>query len=277
MGQTDSNGNQSLRVALGGFGAIGGRVARRLDQGLPGLRLAAVSARDVPRAEAKMAGFAQPVPVVALEALADQAEIVVECAPATVFRRIAEPAIRAGRVLLVVSVGQLLEQGDLIELARASGARIVVATGALLGLDAVRAAALGEIRNVRMITRKPPRGLAGAPYLAEHAITLDDLDAPLKVFEGSARDGARGFPANVNVAAALSLAGIGPDRTRLEIWADPRLKRNVHRILVEADSARFEMQIENVPTEDNPRTGQLTPLSVIAALQSLTATLRVGS
>jgi aspartate dehydrogenase len=269
--------NEPLRVALGGFGAIGGAVGHRLDQGIPGLRLVAVSARDVAKAEAKMADFAQPVPVVPLEALADLAEIVVECAPAAVFRRVAEPAIRAGRILLVVSVGQLLEGGDLIELARATGARIVVATGALLGLDAVRAAAEGEVQSVQMITRKPPRGLAGAPYLAEHGITLEGLKAPLKVFEGSARDGARGFPANVNVAAALSLAGVGPDRTRLEIWADPGLERNVHRIVVEAEAARFEMQVENVPSEDNPRTGRLTPWSVIAALKSLTATLRVGS
>jgi aspartate dehydrogenase len=277
IGSSDPTRKEPLRVALGGFGAIGGAVARRLDRGLPGLRLAAVSARDVAKAEARMAGFARPVPVVALEALADLAEIVVECAPAAVFRRIAEPAVRAGRILLVVSVGQLLEQGDLVELARASGARIIVATGALLGLDAVRAAAEGETFSVRMITRKPPRGLAGAPYLAEHGITLENLRAPLKVFEGSARDGARGFPANVNVAAALSLAGIGPDRTRLEIWADPDLERNVHQIVVEAEAARFEMRIENVPSEDNPRTGRLTPLSVIAALNSLTATLRVGS
>jgi aspartate dehydrogenase len=277
IGMSDPTRKEPLSVALGGFGAIGGAVARRLDRGLPGLRLAAVSARDIAKAEARMAGFARPVPVVALEALADLAEVVVECAPAAVFRRIAGPAIRAGRILLVVSVGQLLEQDDLIELARASGARIIVATGALLGLDAVRAAAEGETHSVRMITRKPPRGLAGAPYLAEHGIMLENLEGPLKVFEGSARDGARGFPANVNVAAALSLAGIGPDRTRLEIWADPGLERNVHRIVVEADSARFEMQIENVPSEDNPRTGRLTPLSVIAALKSLTATLRVGS
>ena len=97
------------------------------------------------------------------------------------------------------------------------------------------------------------------------------------MFEGSAREGARGFPANVNVAAALSLAGIGPEHTRLEIWAEPGLERNVHRIVVEADSARFEMQIENVPTEDNPRTGRITALSVIATLRALTATLKIGS
>jgi aspartate dehydrogenase len=128
-----------------------------------------------------------------------------------------------------------------------------------------------------MITRKPPKGLAGAPYLEEHGIDLEGLAEARKVFEGSAREGARGFPANVNVAAALSLAGIGPDRTRLEIWADPAVIRNTHRIVVEADSARFEMQIENVPSEDNPRTGRITALSVIAALRGLTSTLRAGS
>ena len=266
-----------LRVALAGFGAIGGVVARRLDRGLPGLRLAAVSARDVERARRRLAGFARAVPVLGLERLPDAAEVVVECAPAAVFREVAEPAIRAGRVFLPVSVGQVLEHPDLVDLAAATGARIIVPTGALLGLDAVRAAAEGTIRSVTMVTRKPPRGLIGAPYLEQHGIPLEGLSAPKKVFEGSAREGARGFPANVNVAAALSLAGIGPDRTRLEIWADPGLERNIHRIVVEADSARFEMQIENVPSKDNPRTGKITALSVIAALRALTATLKVGS
>ena len=266
-----------LRVGLGGLGAIGGALARRLDRGLPGLRLAAVSARDVARAERRIAGLDTPVPVVGLAELAGFADVVVECAPAAVFREVAEPALRAGRIFMPVSVGQLLEHPDLIELAGRTGARIVVPTGALLGLDAVRAAAEGAIRSVVMITRKPPKGLAGAPYLEQHGIDLEGLRAPLKVFEGNARDGARGFPANVNVAAALSLAGIGPERTRLEIWADPYVTRNTHRIVVEADSARFEMQIENVPTDENPRTGRITALSVIAALRRLTATLSVGS
>jgi aspartate dehydrogenase len=128
-----------------------------------------------------------------------------------------------------------------------------------------------------MITRKPPAGLAGAPYLAQHGIVVEGLKAPLRVFAGSARDGARGFPANVNVAAALALAGIGPDRTRLEIWADPAIDRNTHRIEVEADSARFALTIENVPSLENPRTGRITALSVIACLRGLTAPLRVGS
>ncbi|MBV8747514.1 MAG: DUF108 domain-containing protein, partial [Xanthobacteraceae bacterium] len=101
-------------------------------------------------------------------------------------------------------------------------------------------------------------------------------NAPKKLFEGSAREGARGFPANVNVAAALSLAGIGPDRTRVEVWADPGIDRNVHKIEVDADTARFSMSIENVPSE-NPRTGRITALSVVAALRKLTAPIRVGT
>ena len=128
-----------------------------------------------------------------------------------------------------------------------------------------------------MITRKPPAGLAGAPHLRANLIDVSNLDAPLKVFEGSARDGIKGFPANVNVAVALSLAGLGPDRTSLEIWADPTVTRNTHQITVEADSARFTMVIENVPTLENPRTGRLTALSILACLKGLVSPLKIGS
>ena len=272
-----ASAERDLSVAIGGLGAIGGALAERLDHGIPGLRLEAVSARDVDKAKRRMAGFSGPVDVVALGALSERADVVVECAPAGVFAEIAEPAVAAGRILVPVSVGALLSRPDLVEKAPETGARIVVPTGALLGLDAVRAAAEGGIRSVKIVTRKPPAGLLGAPYLEERGISLDGLAAPRKVFEGSAREGARGFPANVNVAAALSLAGIGPDRTRLEIWADPGIARNVHRIEVDADSARFQMTIENVPTDENPRTGRITVLSVIATLRGLVAPLRVGT
>jgi aspartate dehydrogenase len=127
-----------------------------------------------------------------------------------------------------------------------------------------------------MITRKPVRGLAGAPYLIENNIDIEGIKEPLLLFSGTARAAAAGFPANLNVAVALSLAGIGPDRTTLEIWADPALERNTHRIEVDADSARFSMAIENIPSE-NPRTGRITALSVIACLRKIHAPLRVGS
>jgi aspartate dehydrogenase len=203
--------------------------------------------------------------------------VIVEALPAASFRAVAEPAITAARIFMPLSAGALLDNLDLVERAVASGARIIVPTGALLGLDAVRAAAEGEIVSARMITRKPPAGLVGAPYLVAHGISLDGLTKPLKVFDGTARDGARGFPANVNVAAALALAGIGPDRTQLEIWADPTVDRNTHTIEIEADSARLRLTIENVPSAENPRTGRITALSVIACLRGLVAPLRIGS
>jgi aspartate dehydrogenase len=250
---------------------------RRLAQGLPGLVLTAVTARNEATARTRLAEGGITAKIAAPGDLAGLADIVIESLPAAHFRAIAEPAIAAGRIFLPLSVGALLDHLDLVERAQATGARIIVPTGALLGLDAVRAAAEGEIQSARLITRKPPGGLEGAPYLVARGISLAGLDRPLKVFDGSARDGARGFPANVNVAAALALAGIGPDRTRLEIWADPALDRNVHRIEIEADAARLTMTIENVPSAENPRTGRLTPLSVIACLRRLTGTLQIGS
>ena len=203
-------------------------------------------------------------------------DIVVECAPAKLLPDIAGPFLRAGKTVIVLSVGAILVNEHLVGLAREHGGQIVVPTGALLGLDAVAAAAEGKIHSVRMITRKPVRGLLGAPYLAEHNIRIEDITEPLRIYSGTAREASAGFPANLNVAVALSLAGIGADRTTLEIWADPSLQRNVHRIEVLADSATFAMSIENVPS-DNPRTGRITALSVISYLRKLGAPLRVGS
>ncbi|MEZ5823475.1 MAG: aspartate dehydrogenase [Geminicoccaceae bacterium] len=266
-----------LKVAIGGMGAVGSVVAKALDDGIPGLSLVAVSARDIRGAQARMATFGQAVPVLPLAELAPVADIVVECLPSAVFREVGIPAATLGRIFMPLSIGQLLVHTDIIELARTTGGRVVAPTGALLGLDAVRAAAEGTIHTVRMVTRKPPNGLLGAPYLDEKGIDVAAITEPTCIFAGTARAGARGFPANVNVAAALSLAGLGPDRTSLEIWADPTVDRNVHTIFVDSDSARFEMKIENIPSEENPRTGKITALSTIAALRGLVSPLRAGS
>src|SRR5437588_8081560 len=166
------------RVAIAGFGAIGKVVAEHLDHGIDGLSLAAVSARDTARAAAAVAGFTRPVPVLPLARLWEAADIVVECAPAALLRDIAEPALAAGRTLIVLSCGALLDNFDLVDLARRHQGRILVPTGALLGLDAVQAAAQGGIERVHMITRKPPNGLDGAPYLVEHGISVRGLAEP---------------------------------------------------------------------------------------------------
>lgn len=268
--------SNALTVGIGGFGAVGRKVAEAIDQGVDGLTLKAVSARDHAKAKANMAGFRNPVPVVGLAELAD-CDIVVEGLPAAVFDEIADPAIDRGRIFVPTSVGQLLPRPQLVERAKATGARIVAPTGALLGLDAVRAAALGKITSVRMVTRKPPNGLAGAPHLVDNNISVEGLTEAKLVFEGSAREGAIGFPANVNVAAALALAGVGADDTRLQVWADPGVTKNCHRIEVQSDSCDFTLEIANAPSEENPRTGKVTALSVLACIKGLTDTLKVGS
>lgn len=265
-------------VGIAGLGAVGMACVRELEAGIEGLSLGAVSARDLERAKDRvLACTAHSVPVVPAEALAEHAEIIVECAPASAFRQIAEPCLRKGKTLVAISVGALLDAWDLVELARQSGGRIILPTGALLGLDAVQAAARGHIERVTMVTTKPPSGLAGAPHLVDNNIDLSALTEPRLVFKGTAREGARAFPANVNVAAALGLAGVGPDKTELEVWADPDIRRNRHRIVVESDSANMEFVIENVPSDANPRTGKIVAQSVLATLEKLVSPLAVGT
>lgn len=151
----------SYRVGIAGFGAIGQSVAQSLNAGLPGLSLAAVAVRD-PQAPPAF-DWREPPRFSTLADLHAHCDVVVECAPAAVFRELAEPVLRAGKKLVVLSSGALLRHAYLIELARQHGAQIIVPSGAILGLDAITAAAEGEIHSVTMITRKPVRGLLGAP------------------------------------------------------------------------------------------------------------------
>lgn len=269
-------GQSTRRVGIAGMGQIGTTLARKLDQGVPGVVLTAVSGHDPVKTDAFIRTLTKPVERVECDQLSQHADIVVECAPAQILDAIARPVLEAGKTVIVLSVGALLDHMDLVDLAASTGGQIVVPTGALIGLDAVTAAAEGEIKSVRMVTRKPPTGLLNAPFLKAHGIDLHDLKEPLKLYEGSTRSAIKGFPANLNVAIALSLAGIGPDKTHLEVWADPGVVRNTHHIEVESDSALFSMTMENIPSE-NPKTGRITALSVIALLRKMSAPLRIGT
>ena len=276
MAEGSNSTRPDLRVAIVGLGPIGRSVAQAIDRGIMGLTLVALSAAHPDKHRGFLSELSRTPALLPIEALADAADLVIECAPSRLVRSIVAPFVGTGKTAVVLSAGALLEHDDLIDLARRHGGQIVVPTGALIGLDAVTAAAVGTIHSVRMITRKPVQGLIGAPYLIEHGIELATITEPLRIFDGTARQAAKGFPANLNVAVALSLAGIGPDRTTLEIWADPAATRNIHRIEVESDSARFSMSIENIPSE-NPKTGRITALSVIAWLRKQSAPLRVGT
>jgi aspartate dehydrogenase len=270
--------SSNLKLAIAGLGAIGLPVARRVDAGdVPGLTLVGISVRDEAKAKKAMANFRAQPRLVPLAKLAEEADVIVESVPAQHFLEVAEPAIARGRIFMPLSVGALIDHMQLVEGARKTGARIIVPTGALLGLDAVRATAEGKIASVTILTRKPPASLAGAPLIVEKGLSVDRLKEPLRVFAGSAREAIAGFPANVNVAVALSLAGIGPDRTQVEVWADPAVTRNTHTVTVKSDSSDLTMTIENRTSEENPRTGRITALSVLAALRRLTSPLVVGS
>ena len=265
-----------MNVGVVGLGVIGRAVCRALDRGIPGLTLAAVTARDRDKAGTFLSALTSPPPFRSLDDLITASDIVVEASTQAHLREIAPKALGAGRDLVVLSGGGLLGRSDWVALAEAKRCRILVPSGAIAGLDGVKGAAIGAVTSVTMETRKPPAGLAGAPWIVEHDIDLTAVREETLIFEGPALEACRAFPANVNVLAALSLAGIGPERTRIRIHAVPGLARNMHRIRVEGEFGRLAIEVENVPSE-NPRTGKLSYLSTIALLRDLGASLRVGT
>src|SRR5436190_13165144 len=257
-----------LKVGIVGMGVSGTHIARAIDEGIPGVALAGVTVRS----PAKAAGFT----ALPLESLIRESDLVVEAATQAALRDFAPSVLGAGKHLMVLSVGALV--GVLDEWARLAekhGCRILVPSGAIAGLDGMKGAREGSITSVTMESRKPPRGLAGAPWIEQQKIDLDAITQETLIFEGPATEACRAFPANVNVVAALSLAGIGPEKTRIKIFASPERPLNRHRISVEGEFGRLTIEIENVPSE-NPRTGKLSYLSTIALLKDLTAPLRIG-
>jgi len=266
-----------LKVGVAGLGVIGWEVAKALDRGIPGLELHAVAVRDrVKAAKALVELSASPV-ILDLETLSSEVDVVVECAPSAIFDQIARPAVEKGRILVVMSSAALLSRPDLFRQTEETGARILVPSGGMLGFDAIRAAVEGEIDLIRLITRKPPDSLAGAPYLLEHDIDVSGLRVPKLVFEGSALEAAAAFPANANVAASLSLVCGAPEKVSVEMWADPGITVLSQEVLVESDAAELRMSIKSFPMPDNPRTGSLTPKSAISVLRSLVSGVRIGS
>jgi len=267
-----------MKIGIAGLGAIGLKVALSLDRGeILGFSLAGFSARTQERATEFNSMLKSPVPQYELEDLAQHCDLVVECLPPYLFLDLARPVLMAGKTLIVLSASQLLGHDDLIDLAETYGGKIIVPSGAMLGLDAIKAVAVGEIKSVTIETRKPVAGLLNAPYLAKSGIDLTGITEPSRILSGTVSQIAKEFPANVNVAAAVSLAGIGPDLTRMEIWADPSLQRNIHTVRVVSDSSDFTMSIQNRPSDENPATGRITPQSVIALLRQMTATLKIGT
>jgi aspartate dehydrogenase len=265
----------AVRVGVFGLGVIGRAVARALAAGIPGTVPAGAATRDAARGRAFLDTLPGRPPCLDLAGLVAASDLVVEAATQPALLEAAPRVLEAGRDLVVLSVGALLDHPELVDLAARRGARIHVPSAAIAGLDGLKGAAVdGHLERVVMETRKPPRGLAGAPGVA--GLDLDRLREETLVFEGTAREACRAFPANVNVVAAVSLAGLGPDRTRIRVLAVPGLARNRHTVTADGAFGHLQIVVENVPSE-NPRTGRLSYLSTIAFLRGLGATLRVGT
>ena len=268
-----------LKIGVAGLGAIGMPVARWLDGGADkhNLVLSGVSAGDRERAKKRVADFNTSPSVLALKHLVEVSDVVVEGLPPDIFEELAEPVVAQGKTLIVMTLTSLIKRLDLIDTAKETGATIIAASGALVGFDAIRAAAKGTLHSVVMKTRKPPKGLKKAPFVIEQGIDMDNLTKSICLYKGTVRDAAAKFPANVNVAVALALAGFGLDRTKYEIWADPEVARNIHSISVDGDAVNLNLEIANVPSEENPATGKITALSAIATLERLVSPFTVGT
>jgi aspartate dehydrogenase len=182
--------------------------------------------------------------------------------------------------VVVLSVGALADDRlryAAEDAARRSGALLYVPSGGIGGLDALKAACAAGVDEVSIQVAKPPVAWKGIPYVAALGVDLDRLQSAHTLFEGPAREGVPHFPQNVNIAAVLSLAGIGWDRTRLTVVADPALTRNTHTIRVAGASGRFTVVLENVPAPENPKTSWLACYSALAALRSIQSPVRYGT
>jgi aspartate dehydrogenase len=256
-----------VKVGIVGCGFIGSELCRAVSSGNVSAEIGALNDIDGQRAEKVRAEYGLKAAVVSFEELVGLSEVIAECATADCVPKIVEAAISEGKVALIMSVGGLMPRPDLFEQARKTGTRIVIPSGAIAGADAIEAAAEDTLDEVVLTTTKPPAGLRGAPYVLDKGIDLDGIEGRTVIFEGTALEAVRAFPRNVNVAATLSLAGIGPERTRVRVVVDPEASANTHEVTASGAFGKLVTRAENVPSEVNPKTSRLAALSAVAALR----------
>ena len=271
-----------MRIGIIGGGTIARLILEHIERGeLRDARVCAILGRSAASRGRVLAQERGVLFTTALEKLAEtRPDVVVEAASHEAVRSHAEPLLARGIALIVLSGGALCDDALRTRLetaARSSGALLYVPSGGIGGLDALKAACLAGVDEVAIAVTKPPAAWKGIPYVEALGVDLGALNVPHVLFDGSARDGVPHFPANVNIAAVLSLAGIGFDRTRLKVVADPALKYNTHYIEVRGASGNISVRLENVPAPDNPKTAWLACYSALAALNAAKNPVRYGT
>lgn len=269
-----------MRVAVLGGGTIARLMLEHRGE-LPGIEFVAIAGRSERSRGRALAGEFGLRYVVGGEALiAERPEVVVEAASHDAVREHLVPLLEAGIGVVVLSAGALSDDALKHAAERAAehaGALLYVPSGGIGGLDALKTACLAGVDEASIQVAKPPAAWKGIAFVERLGIRLDGLTGPKVLFDGPAREGVPHFPQNVNIAAVLSLGGIGMDRTRLKIVADPGLTLNTHTIRVAGRAGRFTVVLENVPSPDNPKTSWLACYSALAALKALGSKVRYGS
>ena len=265
------------RAALIGYGAVGRRVAQLVGDGAAGpATIAAVLVRNPDRYAADASDLGIPFVADTGAIVELRPAVVLEAGGHEAFRAHVPTLLRAGLDVIAISVGALADPElfrQVEEAAAAGGGRLRIPSGAIAALDAISSANVGKLERVVHTVRKPPATLLDAAE-AEAVVASG---RPRTLYDGPAREATQLFPANVNVVAAVSLAGLGLDRTWARVVADPSVSRNTHELEVVGDFGRLSVTIENVPTNDNPKTGRIVALSLVRALRSLSERVVVGA
>ena len=261
-----------MKVALVGCGNIGADLCIALQKGAIPAEIIALTDADRDRASLLKRSFQLNAEICTLEESAAAADFMVECAVSSAVKEVVEAAIRHHRDCLIMSISGLIEHPELFAQAAEKKIQVRIPSGALAGLDGIRAAMEAGLHSVTLTTRKPPKGLVGAPYLAEQNIDLLSLKEPTVIFEGTAREAMKAFPANVNVAGALSLSGIGPDETIVRVIADPKATENSHEVVAEGAFGRLQTLTTNLPSPRNAKSSYLASLSAVAELRAAAMT-----
>jgi aspartate dehydrogenase len=266
-----------LRIGILGAGAIGQTIARAIDDGKLEITLVALADQDHAIAEKLARSLKAAPPVVGLPRLVELSDLVVEAASQAAVPEILPLCLERRKDVLVMSVGALLGRDEWFLQARKQKTHIYVPSGAIAGLDGVKAASYGTVRSAMLSSRKPLAALRDAKFVVDKGIQLDSLKEDTIVLEGPAVDVCRAFPATSNVAAALQFALGASARLQVTILASPTAKRNVHEIVIESDSGTLRVTAENLPMESNPRTSKVAALSALAFLDQLTNSFRIGT
>ncbi len=269
-----------FRIGIVGAGAIGKEIARAIDNGTVPAKLEAIWDRDEREATEFAESLQSKPKVLPLKELVEVSNFVVEAASQSAVREVAIAALSQSRSIMVMSVGAFADK-ELLDtvrsLAKYHQCNIYVPSGAVCGLDGVKSAAVCKIDSVTITTRKPKEGLRGAPFIVKNKIDIDAMTGPTEIFSGPASVAIKEFPANVNVAASLSLVGIGFERTLVRVVVDPTIKRNMHEVVVRGEFGELRTVVENVPSKTNPKTSFLAALSAIATLKQVCEPLKVGT